>query len=106
MYDKRGSARNPTKYIYLYDSDDTPRGRIGFQADDQELWGRSEWPYPANSNNSGKSIAHFYMHENSFSPVIDLLRNEKPLFMVYREDVCFIGTSEKEPIGVGDESQP
>lgn len=57
---------------------------------------------PENKENhiGSKNIYYAYFHQDQFYPMVDVLRNEKPLFFYYNHDnhECYITTS-SEPVG-------
>ena len=51
-------------------------------------------------NRGAKNIYYIYYHENQYAKMVDILRNEKPLFFYYNTDnhESYITTS-SEPVG-------
>lgn len=83
-----------TRFVLLRDDGNDIRGVIEFRKSDQ-------LPNASDSDiGNGKRRARFYLHENEYKDVIDLLRNEKPLYLQYiGPTAIWIGTSGLEPIG-------
>ncbi len=97
---ERGNVSGWTRYVVLYDSDGTLRGYIQFRYNVTTLSFASEYDI----GTTGKKGVAFYMHEHSYSDVVDLLRNEKPIYLLYYSPhAVYVGTSENEPVGEGPE---
>lgn len=66
---------------------------------------RGAGPLPANSWSAQSNGKHYYLNFgfDKFGHVMDLLRNEKPVMMVFREDInmgyLFVS---QEPVGEGE----
>jgi len=96
----RSNVSGWTRFVQLFDSDGTQRGYIQFQYNVTTLPHAFEYDV----GNTGKKAVSFYMHEHSYSDVVDLLRNEKPLYLLYyNPHAVYVATSENEPVGEGPE---
>ena len=61
--------------------------------------------FPGNFNPVIKGRQHFYVHfyYSDYPNIIDLLRNEKPIFFFFNENTKYANIStRKEPIGEGE----
>jgi len=95
---KLSSPSSWKRFIELHD-DQTTVGTITFLADNQNLPGNSEFVV------GGRNRGSLYMHEHEYADVVDCLRNEKPLYLVYLSPVyAFIGTATNEPVGENEPS--
>lgn len=87
---------NFTRMIHFYDAEGFV-GYMRFDPDDQILPDNATWQL------TGKDMIRLYMHESDYPDVVDLLRNEKPLYLVYRSaKFGFVGTTQDEPIGAAE----
>ena len=99
----RDNAPAWTRFVSLYDSEDTLRGYIQFRYDVPTLPGAYEYDV----GTTGKKAVSFFMYEHSYSDVVDLLRNERPIYLsYYSSHSVFVGTSQYEPVGEGSEPSP
>lgn len=98
---KRAQQTDWVRDIILFDEDDLPRGVILFLNDDQPLPDAREFDM-----GNGKFQARIYMHVRDFPDCVDLLRNDKPIYLAYMNPTyVYIGNWTKEPIGE-EESGP
>src|SRR5215207_11718002 len=74
-----------TAQIVLYDANNAYAGVINFM---------KTTPLQATTQASGYKI--YFQHSSYFRDFVDLLRNEKPLYLL---DNDVLGTSEAEPVG-------
>ena len=95
VYYKTEHNPRPT-FIYLSDHTNKMLGFLYFHPDEGTLPQNYLYEHP----NGDKSIRLFY-RISQFKDIIDLLRNEKPLFIYIDEERKFgyIGTNSAEPIG-------
>ena len=98
---RTSDTQNFTRMIHFYDNAGFA-GYMRFDPDDQVLPDNATWDL------NGKDMIRLYMHESDYPSVVDLLRNEKPLYLVYRSaKFGYVGTSEDEPIGAEEtDEQP
>ncbi len=85
------SGANDHVLLYLYDDDDTLAAVIAFVDDDRELTRPAE--------HVGGHVA-LEMHARHLSPMIDMLRNEKPVIVSWSPEsgVARVST-QQEPVG-------
>jgi hypothetical protein len=76
--------------IYCYNGS-SYAGRLAFIADDKPLPENKMW-----SNQPS-----LYYHTSKFEDIIDILRNEGPLYLYFNDNnnVGILATSQKEPVG-------
>ena len=96
----RSNVSGWTRFVNFFDSDGTQRGFIQFRYNVTTLPDAYEY----NVGTTGKKAVSFYMHEHSYGDVVDLLRNEKPIYLLYYSPhSVYLSTSENEPVGEGPE---
>ena len=85
----------PHRNIHLIDGDGTVRANIYFRPDDEDLRDGNEMSLP-----DGKKMAIYFMHEYQYRDVVDLLRNEEPLYLLFIDPAAIlIATADTEPVG-------
>lgn len=62
-------------------------------------------PLPNNTLREEPIFIQLNLYDKDYKDVLDLLRNEKPIIVLYQERGGWIGTSSQEPIGE-EESSP
>jgi len=90
------SRTNPAevKAVFQLSGGGISLGYLHFMADNVVL--------PKSKKLSG--LFYFYYHESQLASVIDILRNEKPIYLIFVDDEsnnCRISTS-MEPVGEGE----
>lgn len=82
------------KAVFQLNGGGVSLGYLHFMADGYVL--------PKSKKLSG--LYYFYYHESQLPSIIDMLRNEKPIYLIYIDDEsnnCRIATS-MEPVGEGE----
>lgn len=90
----RGSGAGKRSSIYLFDKDNHGIGRVDFWDAGITL--------PADENSDMGGIT-FSLHIDQMHDVVDMLRNEGPIFIAWQETLknAYIGTGQ-EPVGEGE----
>ena len=78
-------------YIILYDKQGTMVGNLYFRRED---------PAP-DSSKSALGVYRFYYRREDYEDVVDVLRNEEPVFLLWYGNTGNLSTS-AEPIGEGE----
>ena len=80
-----------TAFVYFYEPSQKYIGYAGIIEDGV--------PLPPNVQGSN-GVLNIYFHESELVPMLDILRNEKPVFVQYNTDLKWgsVGTG-KEPVG-------
>lgn len=90
---KRQLLSREVAKIYLYNPDDRYIGYVAFYRNDQEI--------PDNSCDelSVPKQVHLRMHQEHLDSVVDMLRNEKPCFLLYNTPTYAYIWTGSEPVG-------
>lgn len=90
----QGSGNGKRSSVYLFDKNNRGVGRIDF-------WDKGE-TLPADQYSDVEGIL-FSLHEDRMHDVVDMLRNEGPVFIAWQETLknAYIGTSQ-EPVAEGE----
>ena len=85
------SNANQIGFIYFNGPSGEYVGYAGIIKDGTPLPGNVQWP---------NGLLNIYFHEAEFVPVLDTLRNEKPMYVKFNTDLKWgsVGTG-KEPVG-------
>jgi len=90
-----GSGSLWNRWIAIYDNEGALRGSLVFKKDGSALNDARDVDIGGTKR---RAVLEF--HESQYADVLDLLRNEKPLFIQYiSPKVAYVATSEKEPVG-------
>ena len=91
-----GVGGNQIGFVYFYEPSGKYIGYVGIIKDGV--------PLPGNVQHSNK-ILNIYFHEAELTPLLDTLRNERPVHVRYHTDLKWgsVGT-DREP--VGEEEEP
>lgn len=86
---------NQIAFIYFNEPSKKYIGYVGIIKDDQPLPPNVKWP---------NGIINIYFHEAEFVPLLDTLRNEKPVYIKFNTDLKWgsVGTGQ-EPVGEAEE---
>lgn len=82
--------------IALYDTNNNFRAHLHFQENDQPLLNGTE------SVMSGVEWCRIYMHLSELPSAVDMLRNEKPVFVYYHNPTRAYIRTGLEPVGEGE----
>ncbi len=87
--------KNQVAFVYLYAPDDRYLGYVGIMKDGTALPANVQW---------ANGVVNLYFNETELVPLLDTLRNERPIFLKFHTDLKWgsVGT-DKEPVGEGDE---
>ena len=90
----QGSGRGKRASIFLFDKDNRGIGTIDFWEEGIKL--------PADQLSESLGV-QFSLYITRMDDVVDMLRNEKPVFIAWQESLknAYIGTS-TEPVGEGE----
>ncbi len=90
-----GSGGNQIGFVYFYEPAGQYIGYVGIIKDSVPLPGNVQWP---------NGILNIYFHEAELVPLLDTLRNEKPVFVKFNTDLKWgsVGT-DREPVGEQEE---
>ncbi len=90
----KGSGQGKRASIYLFNKDNHAIGSIDFWEEGTTL------PADALADNG---LIQFSLFMNRYEDVVDMLRNESPVFVAWQESLknAYIGTSQ-EPVGEGE----
>lgn len=96
MHGKASSPTGVRTTISLYDTNDCFRGHIHFIPDDV--------PLPDGTESTIKDVkwCRIYMHLSELPSVVDMLRNEKPIYVYYNNATDAYIRTGKEPVGEGE----
>ena len=86
-----GGGGSQIGFVYLYGPANQYLGYVGIIKDGE--------PLPANVQHSN-DILNIYFHEAEFVPLLDTMRNEKPIYVRFHTSLKWgsIGT-DREPVG-------
>lgn len=82
--------------ISLYDTNDCFRGHLHFIPDNVPL------PDSTESSIKGVKWCRIYMHLSELHSMVDMLRNEKPIYLYYHDGTNAYIRTGKEPVGEGE----
>lgn len=90
-----GASGNQVGFVYFYDPNNRYIGYVGVIKDGK--------PLPANVQHSN-GILNIYFHEAEMVPLLDTLRNEKPIHVRFHTTLKWgsVGT-DREPVGEAEE---
>lgn len=88
----KGSGRHIRAQIHLFDARNRMVGSVDFYDEGQPLPGDQK-----------DSIIHMALPASHIHGVVDMIRNEKPIFLAWQETLqnAYLGTSQ-EPVGEGE----
>ena len=78
-------------FVYFYEPSGTYIGYAGIIKTGAPLPGNVQWP---------NGVLNIYFPDSQFGPMLDVLRNERPVYVKYNTDLKWgsVGTG-KEPVG-------
>lgn len=92
-----GAGGNQVGFVYFYDTSNKYIGYAGIIKDGAPLPNNVQW---------GNGVLNIYFHESGLVPMLDTLRNEKPIHVRFNTDLKWgsVGTT-LEPVGEQEEPQ-
>ena len=100
LFGKSYSASASVGQIMMYDTNNRFRGYILFYPDDVEL------PNNTESVINGVEWCRIQMHRSEFHSVVDMFRNEKPIYVYFFNPTSAYIRTGLEPVGEEETPQP
>jgi hypothetical protein len=90
-----GGGGNQIGFVYFYEPAGQYIGYVGIIKDGAPTPSNVQWP---------NGVLNIYFHEAELVPLLDTLRNERPLFVKFNTDLKWgsVGT-DREPVGEQEE---
>ena len=97
---KSYSASSNVAQIHIRDTNNRFRGYLLFYPDDVDL------PNNTESVINGVEWCRIYMHRSEFHSAVDMLRNEKPVYVHFTNPTAAFIRTGPEPVGEEENPQP